>query len=228
MFKKIHDIIKNNYIVIIIILVYTIILLTTYLDSGKDYRKTLTERKQQFIEERAKTDLCQAKIDKYQQQINNLVPKDFYKLKLVDDIKTYIDLKYSTIPNVVINDIATNIVNLSHLERVSPNLVIAIIEIESGFNPMAISKVKARGLMQVMPEWVKKIEGLNSTSDLFNIDCGIRSGIRVLKIHLDENNGNIEKALYDYSGKSRTYVMKIFAAMGKFIAYQNLKYPTEK
>ena len=138
---------------------------------------------------------------------------------LCRDIFLYIDKNYRTVPNIIATTIAEQVLILSKKEDVSSELVVGIIEVESSFNPMAISKAKARGLMQVMPAWAKKFE--ISLTNLHDIDTGIEIGIKVLKIHIQENKGNINQGLYHYVGKDKTYASKVFEAMGKFVAFRS-------
>ncbi len=58
-----------------------------------------------------------------------------------------------------------------------PNLVLAIIAVESRFNPKAVSPVGAVGLMQVMPHWTKV---LGISGDLTDPETSIRYGLQVL------------------------------------------------
>ena len=136
------------------------------------------------------------------------------------DIFSYIDKKFQLVPRTVAADIALQIVGQSKQTNMSPELIIGIIQVESSFNPMAISSKNARGLMQVMPEWVKKFN-LKKVSDLHDIDTNIQSGIKVLKIHIEEANGNISKGLYRYVGKSNSYAGKVYEAMGEFVAFRS-------
>lgn len=136
------------------------------------------------------------------------------------DVFLYIDKKFQMIPKIVALDIAEQILKYSKIENVSPILIVGIIEVESGFNPMAISSKNARGLMQVMPVWAKKF-GLKKVSDLHDIDTGIKCGIKVLKIHIDEQKGDISRGLYYYVGKNKDYSGKVYQAMGKFVAFRS-------
>ena len=136
------------------------------------------------------------------------------------DIFSYIDKKFQLVPRTVAADIALQIVGQSKQTNMSPELIIGIIQVESSFNPMAISSKNARGLMQVMPEWAKKFN-LKKVSDLHDIDTNIQSGIKVLKIHIEEANGNISKGLYRYVGKSNSYAGKVYEAMGEFVAFRS-------
>jgi len=154
-------------------------------------------------------------------QISGIKDKDDL---LERDIKLYIQTTHRKVPNIVADSISINISKLSKEYKISPELIVGIIKVESSFNPMAVgSKTKhghARGLMQVMPEWVKKL-GLKSQYDFHDIDIGIESGLRVFLIHLEEGKGDISSALYHYVNKDTSYVGKVYAAMGKFVAFRS-------
>jgi len=143
------------------------------------------------------------------------------------DIVQYITNRYTRVPLIIANAIAENVVLYSNQYDISPELILGMIEIESRFNPMAVSKKDARGLMQVMPEWVPKL-GLKKVRDLHNIDVGIESGIKVFQIHLEEANGNIARGLYYYVGRSKEYSDLVFNAMGKFVTYRSTIDDSEK
>ena len=80
----------------------------------------------------------------------------------------------------------------------SPELVLSIIEVESNFNPYAISRAGARGLMQVMPFWLKKIG--RPDDSLFRVHTNLRYGCTILRYYLDKENGNLSHALARYNG----------------------------
>ena len=99
--------------------------------------------------------------------------------------------------------------------------VIAVTEVESHFNPFAISPKGARGPMQVMPEiWVKELN-LSSKYDLHDIEIGIDSGVRILRRYLDTTNNDMRKALYKYVGGSYPYIKQVYESMGKFIVFKS-------
>ncbi|MDH5229137.1 MAG: lytic transglycosylase domain-containing protein [Gammaproteobacteria bacterium] len=79
-----------------------------------------------------------------------------------------------------------------------PELVLAIIEVESNFNQWAISRVGARGLMQIMPFWLKEIG--RPGDDLFTLQTNLRMGCTILRHYLDKENGNLIRALGRYNG----------------------------
>lgn len=84
--------------------------------------------------------------------------------------------------------------------RLEPEMVLSIIQVESNFNPYAISSAGARGLMQVMPFWM---ETIGKTGDsLFNTQTNLRYGCTILRYYLDKENGHRPRALARYNGSS--------------------------
>jgi soluble lytic murein transglycosylase-like protein len=81
---------------------------------------------------------------------------------------------------------------------IEPELVLAVIEVESRFDEFAISVSGARGLMQVMPFWLEEI-GI-SDKNLFKIRTNLRMGCTILRYYLDMEPGNLGRALARYNG----------------------------
>lgn len=79
-----------------------------------------------------------------------------------------------------------------------PELVLGIIEVESGFKKYAVSRVGARGYMQVMPFWVKEIG--TSEQNLFHLRVNLRYGCTILRHYLDIEKGDLFRALGRYNG----------------------------
>ncbi len=79
-----------------------------------------------------------------------------------------------------------------------PQMVLGLIEVESAFHRYAISRVGARGLMQVMPFWVDLI-GAPGTN-LFNVRTNLRFGCVIMRHYLDIEKGNLANALARYNG----------------------------
>ncbi|MBV1775232.1 lytic transglycosylase domain-containing protein [Burkholderiaceae bacterium DAT-1] len=79
-----------------------------------------------------------------------------------------------------------------------PQMVLGLIYVESGFRKYAISSAGARGLMQVMPFWVRQI-GANE-HNLFDMYTNLRFGCTILRHYLDIENGDLYRALGRYNG----------------------------
>ncbi len=79
-----------------------------------------------------------------------------------------------------------------------PQLVLGLIQVESGFKKYAVSSAGARGLMQVMPFWVKQIGARGD--NLFDMRKNIRYGCVILRHYLDIEKGDLFRALGRYNG----------------------------
>ena len=79
-----------------------------------------------------------------------------------------------------------------------PQLVLALIQVESGFKKYALSSAGARGFMQVMPFWVDVIGRRND--DLFHLRTNLRYGCTILRHYLDIEQGDLYRALGRYNG----------------------------
>jgi soluble lytic murein transglycosylase-like protein len=89
-----------------------------------------------------------------------------------------------------------------------PELVLSVIDVESNFSQYAISRAGARGLMQVMPFWLKIIG--KPGDSLFRIQTNLRLGCTILKYYLEKENGNLQAALKLYNGTTEgNYAMRV-------------------
>ncbi len=78
-------------------------------------------------------------------------------------------------------------------------LVLGLIQVESNFRKFAISRVGARGYMQVMPFWVRLI-GDGDASRLFHVQTNLRFGCVILRHYLERERGDLFMALGRYNG----------------------------
>lgn len=82
-----------------------------------------------------------------------------------------------------------------------PELVLAVIDVESNFDRYAISSANALGLMQVMPFWIKEL-GETDMNRLFDIEFNVLLGCRILRYYLDMEDGDLIQALARYNGST--------------------------
>ncbi len=106
--------------------------------------------------------------------------------------------------------------NLGKIIRLDPTLILAIMAIESSFNPFAQSAVGAQGLMQVMTTvHTDKYENFGGQNAAFDPVSNLRVGVRVLKECI-ERAGSIEGGLRYYVGAANLptdggYAAKVLA-----------------
>ena len=79
-----------------------------------------------------------------------------------------------------------------------PQLVLGLMQVESGFRKYAVSSAGARGYMQVMPFWVKLIG--RPDDSLFDLRTNLRYGCTILRHYLDIEKGDLFRALGRYNG----------------------------
>src|SRR5260221_13962926 len=82
--------------------------------------------------------------------------------------------------------------------NVDPNLVRALIKVESNFNPNAVSRKGAMGLKQLMPQTARQLNVTNPFDPEQNVDAGVRH----LKQLMESFGGdlNLRRAEYDSGG----------------------------
>jgi soluble lytic murein transglycosylase-like protein len=87
------------------------------------------------------------------------------------------------------------IAEAADLYGLDPNLIRAVIHAESAFNPFAVSRTGAQGLMQLMPDVAEELDVL----DPFDPRQNIFGGARYLRALLDRNKGNVDRAVASYN-----------------------------
>jgi soluble lytic murein transglycosylase-like protein len=111
---------------------------------------------------------------------------------------------------------------------VNPQLVAAVIHVESAFNPRAVSRKGACGLMQLLPETARRF-GLAKKKDLFDPKKNLEAGVKYLKWLTGRFGGDVQKILAAYNAgegavdrfggippyrETQNYVQKIFGLLG--------------
>lgn len=111
---------------------------------------------------------------------------------------------------------------------INPHLVAAVIHVESSFNPKAVSRKGAVGLMQLLPATARRF-GLKKTKDLYDPVKNLEAGVRYLKWLTNRFGGDVQKALAAYNAgegavdrfggippyrETQNYVKKIFGLLG--------------
>ena len=105
------------------------------------------------------------------------------------------------------------LLTLVHLEAsrvdLPPELILAVIEVESNFDRYAVSVAGALGLMQIMPFWLDEIG--RPDDNLLHVDTNLRYGCTILRFYLDKENGDLRRALGRYNGSlgKRKYPNKV-------------------
>ena len=112
-----------------------------------------------------------------------------------------------------------HLLKLIHYEakrtNLHPELVLAVIEVESNFDRWAISVAGAQGLMQIMPFWLDEIG--RPGDNLFTPETNLRMGCTILRYYLDKERGNLSRALGRYNGSlgRMKYPNKVYRALNK-------------
>ena len=96
-----------------------------------------------------------------------------------------------------------------------PELVLAVIDVESNFDRYAISWAGALGLMQVMPFWRNEIG--RPDDDLHDIRTNLLYGCRILAYYIEKENGDRRAALARYNGSrgQRWYPDRVFDRLSR-------------
>ena len=109
-----------------------------------------------------------------------------------------------------------------------PDLVMGLMEVESGFRKYAVSSAGAQGFMQVMPFWVDLIG--TREHNLFHLRTNLRYGCTILRHYLDIEKGDLFRALGRYNGSlgRAEYPKLVHAAWKKRWSYDAPASPPER
>lgn len=133
----------------------------------------------------------------------------------------YIAKRYRVAEDVVA-EFVTIAYRAGELHRVDPLLILAVMAIESRYNPVAESVVGARGLMQVIPRYhLEKLEPHGGEQTLLEPEVNIQVGAQILREY-QRRFGNLETALQMYAGAldepGSQYATKVFAEKARLDA----------
>ena len=120
------------------------------------------------------------------------------------------ETRYRTLSGFVANryrvsqDVAYDLVRVAHQAghqlQLDPLLIIAVIAVESRFNPIAESVAGAKGLMQIIPKYhTDKLEEFGGEKAVYDPAANIQVGAQILKEYL-RLTGNLGSALQMYAG----------------------------
>jgi Transglycosylase SLT domain len=121
------------------------------------------------------------------------------------------------IPKNFAVDVVTSAFQAGRLYDLDPLLLLAIIHVESYFNPKAVSSVQAQGLMQVHPPAHReKIAEVGGLAELNQPNVNIKMGARILRDFMGIARGNLRNALQRYNGnledEEQRYATKVLNA----------------
>lgn len=109
-------------------------------------------------------------------------------------------LAFTGVQEKTINKLAPTIIQESKANNLEPELVAAVIQVESSWYPKAESEAGACGLMQVIPKWNPKDDGtLYTCEELKDPKTNIKAGTKALRWWMDRAKGDVPLALCAYN-----------------------------
>lgn len=141
-------------------------------------------------------------------------PKDLPKQQA--SVATWISRKYHVAIEPV-SAIVSEAYSVGTRARLDPTLILAVMAIESGFNPFAQSQVGAQGLMQVMTSVHRdKYQSFGGRFAAFDPLANLQVGVKVLQDCIRSAGGSVEGGLKYYVGAANTqddggYAVKVLA-----------------
>lgn len=160
---------------------------------------------QAIVDQTLKHRLLEALADR--QQFGDRFDAEVWLVDMAHRLKTKVDNENQRL------DLLKHIHFEAKRAKLPPELVLAVIDVESNFDRFAISEAGARGLMQVMPFWLKELG--RPEDNLFDQQTNLRFGCTILRYYLEMANGNLTEALARYNGSfgSKRYPNKVFTAL---------------
>lgn len=144
---------------------------------------------------------------------------DLYEYQIDPNIQAvilYQKARNSKLPIELAEIQAKHIVEVSKQENIPLALLVAMVEKESLFNPLAVSFAGATGLGQIL-------HAPNVTIDddrRYDIRYNLEISCAILHGKLEKNSGNLTKALADYSGGAKDYSRSVYENIGRFSMFE--------
>jgi soluble lytic murein transglycosylase-like protein len=110
--------------------------------------------------------------------------------------------------------IAQAVLTQANQYSMSPVLLLSVMAVESGFDPRAVSAIGARGLMQVLP--AAHPRAFADVKELDDPAINVRIGSSILRDYLVQSGGDIDAALWRYSGGGKGYARRVALHMRRF------------
>ena len=111
------------------------------------------------------------------------------------------------------SNIGRAVIAAARREAISPFLLLAVIAVESGFHPYAVSVAGAVGLMQVLPS--QHQDRLRHAGQLWDAGTNVDIGASILHDYLKAADGDLHGALVRYSGGAKGYAARVAARMNQ-------------
>lgn len=127
---------------------------------------------------------------------------------------------YDVAPSLA-NNVIASVFHSGRFYNIDPLLLLAVMKVESTFNPRAVSSAKAKGLMQVLPKaHPEKIALLGGVEQLYIPHLNVRLGAQILRECVDRAGGVIARGLQFYNGSGndpkQRYANKVMTAHQEF------------
>jgi soluble lytic murein transglycosylase-like protein len=95
-------------------------------------------------------------------------------------------------------EILTTVHREANRAGLPPEMILAVIDVESGFQRYAVSRANAQGLMQIMRFWLTELDMPGYA--LLDVQDNVRMGCTILRHYYDAEKGNWTRALARYNG----------------------------
>ena len=127
----------------------------------------------------------------------------------------YIKSRNPRLPRTLVKEIAEELIRYCTLRQLPLALVVAIVDKESEWNPLAVSPANARGLMQIL-----RCDGIEiDPSTIHDIDYNLDVGTSIFAKKLQITKGDLMQALDNYSGGAQGYSDDVLRGMGRYVLY---------